>query len=150
MPKPAKIIVVYSGYKLPLDLFHQIMNEIPKYKEIREPVNFPNGRSLMIGSEPTSESNPGQSAYDPNPEGEGPVTHILFLLRYIKYKGEDQFFDPLHPDAPRFRVEKESDRQGLGGILKFFRDQGATCITREDFTFAYSLGSHPKHQLNGL
>ncbi|KAF6744890.1 hypothetical protein DFP72DRAFT_1077954 [Ephemerocybe angulata] len=102
MIQKGKTIVIYSGYKMPLDLFNRMMNEIPKHREFRESVGYPSGGdSLVIYGRWKRHFHPKEirnrapmaQIYCDGPDGDDRATHVLFMLRYIKWKGEDQFLD---------------------------------------------------------
>ncbi|KAF5331389.1 hypothetical protein D9611_011807 [Ephemerocybe angulata] len=76
-----------------------------------------------------------------------PCDDIMFLLRYTTYKGEEQYRNPEHPDAFKFRIEKDSDVRCRDAFIRFFKSQGVASVTANDFTYGFVAGKHPKDRV---
>ncbi|KAF6755206.1 CHAT domain-containing protein [Ephemerocybe angulata] len=157
IPPPTRAPVIYVGYKLPLAQFKDMMDEIPSYKALRE-LEFDGIPDEFVPSvyarwrrklPPTLRSRAPQilGYWRDDESHSGPCDDVMCLLRYTTYKGEEQYRNPDHPDAFKFRVEKDSDVRCRDAFIRFFRSQGVTSVTAVDFTYAFVAGKHPKDRV---
>ncbi|KAF6744065.1 hypothetical protein DFP72DRAFT_1177264 [Ephemerocybe angulata] len=156
IPPPTRDPVIYVGYKIPLAQFKDMMDEIPSYKALRESEfdGIPDEFVPSVYAEWRRELSPTLRARAPeilrywaDDSRSGPCSDVMFLMRYTKYKGEEQYRNPEHPDAFKFRVEKDSDVKGRDAFMRFFKSQGVTSVTAVDFTYGFYPGKHPKDRI---
>lgn len=71
------------------------------------------------------------------------VSHVLVVIRSIPFEEDSQLDDPNHDDAPKIRIERQSDKLARERFVKFYQSQGIEGIKTDDFVYSWSIGCHP-------
>ncbi|KAF8647478.1 hypothetical protein AX16_006683 [Volvariella volvacea WC 439] len=129
MPKSA----IFTGYQIPVKGYKELVHSIPVAKDWLD-VNAPDNFSLNFAAygywkrrlSPEQQrivprikyryvsEEASKSRIEPIEER---ISHILFIVRWVDYKGKEQLEDEAHPDWKKIHEETELNKARLLNFL---------------------------------